>query len=363
MDIRQPCSFGRLFFEGFSLVNKTFGTLFILFVCMIVGILVLGVLTVLCKLPPLFVTGVTCIYTVFLTVMLMRLFASRAEKDNLSLPDIAIASVMPTIHLLILGILFFIALLVLTTPFRSAGDYPVIVRLLVALLTFFLALRFIFAPIAVAVRDQGPINALKYSWRMTGKHWIYTPLTMAVTIFFPIIVWLAILFGLYVGIPLYFADSFNLAQPSVAWLVLLLCLHLFHICIQLAMSAFLILVFLYLDYQDNRGRLPQQAMPEVQATPAVAQATPENADGLQVEASSFKTHAENEEVAQHLDKVYTPKEDVIEYTEEDRMPTILFDDEMAKQIEKDRLHWEQEKSRSKTQGDDADGPSSIKMSK
>lgn len=66
----------------------------------------------------------------------------------------------------------------------------------------------------------------------------------------------------------------------------------------------------------------------------------QNQVGVQVTHAAFQS-AEPETINQHLDKVYQPpkSEDIVQYADEDRMPTILFDDEMAKQIEANQQMW------------------------
>ena len=58
-------------------------------------------------------------------------------------------------------------------------------------------------------------------------------------------------------------------------------------------------------------------------------------EDFQVTHSSVRTEEEDvNKITQHLDKVYTPKpKDLVQYGDEDRMPTILFDDDMAKQLQ------------------------------
>ncbi len=57
---------------------------------------------------------------------------------------------------------------------------------------------------------------------------------------------------------------------------------------------------------------------------------------LEISQSSIATgEQDSNEISQHLNKVYTPSnENIVQHGDEDRMPTILFDDEMAKELEK-----------------------------
>ena len=91
--------------------------------------------------------------------------------------------------------------------------------------------------------------------------------------------------------------------------------------------------------------------------------TKEDVENVTVVKSSVKTVADDNEFKEHLNQVYQPKpEDFVQYDEEDRMPTILFDDEMAKQIEENRQMWTKKENKTPQNEDGSDGES-IKMSK
>ncbi|WP_177746883.1 hypothetical protein [Candidatus Avelusimicrobium fimicolum] len=190
----------------------------------------------------------------------------------------------------------------------------------------------------------------------------------------------AIIRALYVGIPLFFADSFNITALSAPWYiagaVLLVLIFLFWILL----ACFYVLVFLNVDFGENRGSYTPT--PEVHLTeeptqifgadnnvlpPGIGKPVTEqdlqNQVGVQVTHAAFQS-AEPETINQHLDKVYQPpkSEDIVQYADEDRMPTILFDDEMAKQIEANQQMWSKQTKHEKTDNPD-DNQTSIKMSK
>ena len=85
-------------------------------------------------------------------------------------------------------------------------------------------------------------------------------------------------------------------------------------------------------------------------------------EGLNVVASSVNASEEDtKEIAQHLDQVYTPSKDhVVQKGDEDRMPTILFDDLMAQELDKKAQQFAEEKKNTNTQDQD---PGSIQISK
>ena len=125
-----------------------------------------------------------------------------------------------------------------------------------------------------------------------------------------------------------------------------------------------------MDYQENRGSVPS-SLPQTQVTSQTPTAAPAAQAGpaqeVQILRASVKSHDEDDTLSQHLEQVYQPKpEDIVQYAEEDRMPTILFDDEMAKQMEDNRLKWEQEKAKSRQKNnstDEEDNSTPIKMSR
>ncbi len=114
---------------------------------------------------------------------------------------------------------------------------------------------------------------------------------------------------------------------------------------------------------------PAEAQPQTQvAVPPETNATvrlsnSDELEGLEISQSSISTgEQDNNEISQHLNKVYTPSNDnIVQYGDEDRMPTILFDDEMAKELEKTTR---QNNANPSTDGtDNPPEPGSIKISK
>ncbi len=109
---------------------------------------------------------------------------------------------------------------------------------------------------------------------------------------------------------------------------------------------------------------PEPATPPAQEAPQefIHLSVDASVDDLQISQASINTSDEDaNEITQHLNQVYTPtKDNAIQYGDEDRMPTILFDDEMAKELEKTvRKFADQPKSDNDTPPD----PGSIKISK
>ena len=369
MDIRESHSFIGLFAASFNLINRAFGVLLVFFITSVIGGVLLAALLWV-QVPQWVVSLLQGVYSAFLGVIFLKLLAAKAENDNLSLPDAAASSVLPTVYTIILQLIYvFVGIVAAILMAITGAKSSPILLIPFILVGLFLLIRFLFAPFIIAVREQNPIVALITSWQMTGRHFFYVLGAWLLTLLTPWVFLGAVGYGLYVAIPLYFADSFNLAQLSLPWIGVLVAIGLAFLFVCLAMFAYLILVFLYLDYQDNRGSAP--VMPQAQLTPQAGPVLPpgagpalQAAPEMEVVRASVKTHAADDSIAQHLDQVYQPKpEDVIEYAEEDRMPTILFDDAMAQQIEQSHAKLEQETNKSKNHPDEGDHNTPIKMSK
>jgi hypothetical protein len=164
------------------------------------------------------------------------------------------------------------------------------------------------------------------------------------------------------------------------WIVLLVCLGILWFFLIFSLLSFTILLFLNLDYGENRYSFTPNIVKEAEAkknsfapskpepvnlnTQDVELITEEDMQSLIVTQSSIKTENSHEHLSEHLDQVYQPKaEDFAQYSaEEDRMPTILFDDDMARQIEENRKMMEQQ-AQPKQQEDKGEDSFSIKMSK
>ena len=115
---------------------------------------------------------------------------------------------------------------------------------------------------------------------------------------------------------------------------------------------------------ETTVRLPKEEVQQALQTPQPAVQPVSKKPEVQVTQSSIQTDdTETETLSEHLNQVYTPKpEDIVQYGDEDRMPTILFDDEMAKQLQENQAQFAKRKKEDNADGK-KDGPDSIKMSK
>lgn len=400
MEIREEHNLARLFVESFALVNRCGGAL--------VGYLLAAVLLFAAEavllwigVPQLLIKLLNVFFSAYLGVVLLRIFGAKAEKTDESISNSFSASLIPAFYQIIFNILYGIVWVIfgflcafffkgsntlltwfmqLLTHTASAGTIVSIVLTLLAVVAvpLYIGARLLYAPAAIALRSQGPIEAMFYSFQLTAGSRVLTALgTMFIMILVPVAFIAAVLYAGYVLIPLHFADSFNLANLSPVWLGVLITVGLIYIIFVLAIPAFLVLVFLNQDYGYNRDSFTPQA--ELKITNRETQVfgmdnnvlppgagnlvRPEDIRQVQITKSSVRTEADHS-TQEHLEQVYQPKpEDLVQYAqEEDRMPTILFDDDMARQLEQERTMWANKQTQDKLQKGEDDAPS-VKMSK
>lgn len=375
MDLREKQNLFQLLLESFRLVNRSMGAIVAYLFAAVLG----GVLQIAFEwlgLPRFFISIFNRLYSLYLGVVLWRLLAAKAEKSGESISNSFSAAIFPSVYMLVFSIIAGVALAGLGIVAAFSRSLWVMGALAVIVFFFGIA-RLIFAPLAIALREQGPVAAITYSWDLTGKNYPAVIGMLLISSLLPPLVMGGIGYALYVNIPLHFADSFNLAALTPPWYVLGALLGLFFIFLWFSMTAFIVLVFLNRDYGDNRdsfvplpeARLANQPTQVFGADNNVLPANlgmpvrPEEVQGLSIVKASVKTSTDSDSVQEHLDQVYQQKkEDLIQYEEEDRMPTILFDDDMARQIEENRQMWTVKKKEEEKPDEDNDGQT-IKMSK
>lgn len=378
MEIREKQSLIKLFFYSFQVINQSAASLFMILLMMGIGGAIefagmhFGLSRILLQL-------FNVVWFAIWPVVLIRIISAKAEGNSESFSDSCVSSVLPTIYIfimyMVLGLLFGVLVFVGRAVLVPIVNYKTaVVILLIALV--FVAFRLIFAQYAIALREQNPISAIAYSWNLTkGKNLVKILGAFIISTIFPIVVAVAIGVGIYVGIPLYFADSFHLANLTLPWMCAFAAIGIIFGLIWVSMKAFLVLVFLNIDYGENRSSFTPAPQVVLQEQPTQVFGTNNNVlppgAGQTVQASDVKVQVTqasiksdmNEETSRHLEQVYTPgQHDVIEYAEEDRMPTILFDDVMAQQLEQERAMFQQKMQQDKTEKEDGDS-NPIKMSK
>ena len=417
MDINKKQNLLRLWLESFVVVNQCTGKLIKAVLCLLVVvaviltilILAMGGTAVLNHLqmmanPQIAGIGTGLLYMgssllgnllfLFFMTVIFQIIATQVLQVKQPLTETFSSSVWPTIYQIVASFLLVIPvviasiiLAVLTKGNQWAG-------LIGLILIAFLSVRICYSFIAIAVDNKGPIEGLVHSWNLTKGSNYVDALLMCLMLVGSVFLLYALMFGLgyvlYIAIPLYFPNSFNLAHPSLIWWLLLLVLMVLGIFYYMALLAFPILVYLNRNAQENPVKQQQTKddeifipLPELE-TPGTAQAapspvtpqTPTPAEtphtqtppaGMEIlgvtKTSVNTTEAETNDLSQHLDQVYTPRDkEIAQHKEEDRMPTILFDDELAKQLEGQFLAEQQPKPAPKEDGNSS-GDDPIQLSK
>lgn len=392
MKIHEKQSLFSLWLGTFSVINRSMGNVFkaiaILFVLPLVLMGVLGTFVfVRAPMVVMVLSVVSGIYigcmSLALSIILYRIIDSEIEETHESLAESVTTSIMPTLYMFV----YSIGLGILSAAVSFIGtftDSKLLMGLLNVAFFFCITLRVMFAPMAMAVRGLGPVDAVVHSWRLTsGSGYIRTLGMWAISLILPILTVVAtigLVYGAYVCIPLFFANSFDLSHLTWPWYVAGILLAIIFVFIGLCIFAYPFVVFLNMDsrlYQAEWGVVADVHMVEEKVEENATQRTPQargahphkktiEVEDLTIEHSSVSNDAHDDTFSEHLKQVYNPQNtDVIEYTEEDRMPTIMFDDAMAKQLEENRKMWNKPAAADTTQNkpDDPNPEGTIKMSR
>ena len=319
MDLREKQNLFQLLLESFRLVNRSMGAIVAYLLASVLG----GVLQIAFEwlgLPRFFISIFNGLYSLYLGVVLWRLLAAKAEKSGESISNSFSAAIFPSVYMLVFSIIAGVALAGLGIVAAFSRSLWVMGALAVIVFFFGIA-RLIFAPLAIAVREQGPVAAITYSWDLTGKNYPAVIGMLLISSLLPPLVMGGIGYALYVNIPLHFADSFNLAALTPPWYVLGALLGLFFIFLWFSMTAFIVLVFLNRDYGDNRdsfvplpeARLANQPTQVFGADNNVLPANlgmpvrPEEVQGLSIVKASVKTSTDSDSAQEHLDQRCTSR--------------------------------------------------------
>lgn len=397
-----------LWLESFVVINKGLGKL----TKALLGLAVLmAIVITLCAFTLGLSSPITRIilnpFAIFCSTVIFQVIAADILRTQQPLMEAFAGSVWPSIFQLIASIVVGIGFVPLTLICVLATKIFPPLGLILLIASMFLMVRFLYAFIAIAIDNKGPIEGLIYSWKLTGgSNYIDTLLVLlilmgsyALLMIFYTLVGVA----LWKLIPLYFANSFNLAHLSPVWWLVGLVLVVLYLFYHLAMITFLLLVFLNRKFQlepttpvkeeqqdtifiplpelekPAQGNVVQQAPNDTANLQAVPQTDnpqkpapssaknfenpPSGMETLGITKTSVNTSEEDtNEITQHLNQVYTQRpKDVVQHTEEDRMPTILFDDDLAKQLEQQFLEEHQQPS--PKENDSSSGDDSIQLSK
>ncbi len=319
-------------------------------------------------------------------VLLTRVISDQATQEHLPFYELASSSIIPTLKLLVAGILFAIPLSLVGGLISFLPGGKILSFLFLFAIGITLGVRLIYTFMAIALKEQGPVSGFSYSWKLTKGAYIDTLLMCIVNVLTVMLVQallFLLLYAMYTLIPLKFADSFSLAHLSPIWWSAAGVFGIIAFFLYVIPMAFPVLVFInrsavLMDVRSVGGETTFVPLPDLDLT-EVPTTSPEHAQMAQSTGAPSAQHLEEWQVSQssvntsdtevsslseHLDKVYKPQqEDVIQYADEDRMPTILFDDEMAKQLEENQAKFAPRQKAEDKPEDKDEGPQSIKMSK
>ena len=412
-----------LWLYSFSVVNRSVGKLvavvlfsiFLFLVAMGIFVLCFGAAGVLAQFNAmalsktasvgalvaylLFILGCN-VYGLFFVTVCWRVLGAQAEEQPIPLSEAFSSSIMPTLYQLGGAVVLVVPMMIVVAIVAFLRS-PALMLLVMLAFFFTVGIRLCYSFISMAVANKGPLEGFVCSWNMTkGKGYVDALLMCLMTmgtVLLMELLFVGIGYGAFMLSPTHFAQGFSLAGLSAGWILADILFLLIGIFVYFVAITFPVVVFLNrhavasgvsFEKDTTFVPLPGLTLPDISDNPAHAQTsqttihvpteegpqtvptqkspvqpahkTPE----VQVTQSSIHTNEEDTaDLSEHLDQVYTPKpEDVVQYGDEDRMPTILFDDEMAKQLQENQAQFAKRKKEDNADGK-KDGPDSIKMSK
>ncbi|MBO4675032.1 MAG: hypothetical protein J5601_02965 [Elusimicrobiaceae bacterium] len=321
---------------------------------------------------------------------LVRLCAAYVEGRMETIGHAFLSSFVPFLYLLILSVLLSIVSVVIFAIFFKLIFFAIgsssssFIFLILLLISFFFIARLFYVPAAIILKEKGPFSAIQYSWELTeGMNALYSLgafILMSLIFALPsILIVLA-----YELIPLY-APSLNLAglpmPVLISLLIIFLCLLFFF---QACGYVFYTLVFVHIDNEGSSKQwasapdmhIVKKHQPDIQMTTDDAEVTfheeetirlnSAQVQELTVESTAVKAGESNKHLKEELKKVYKPQsvDKLVQHGDEDRMPTIVFDDEMAKNLEESKKLLTPQPQQPQDKPDNDDGEiTSIKISK
>lgn len=369
----------KLILGCLKIANQAFGAVLAVFICVILlnlcmwavvagAVFVFGQMGSLLQIPASLLQG-------FLNMMLMmaiiQLIAAKMEKTGLTIGESLVGSIRPAFYMILSSLIIGIPLVLIIVA-ASFSKSPLIIGLVILALSFIL-LPLVFTQTILALRDEGPISAIQYSWHIGTKYYLRILGILLTITAIMIVIILAIVCVLKAFLPQLFVQP-QLLQFQLMGLIMgapklylvlggIVCL-LFYGYLIIFGNAIYTAIFLNLDYcerpiHNREMTIHEQQQEIIPVVPAVA-VTPE----IEVKQASVQTQTD-EHTDMHLEKVYSANEHAAQFIEqeEDRMPTILFDDEMARQLaENDRQVKERAERAAQQNSSTDDGQESIKMS-
>ncbi|MBP5430468.1 MAG: APC family permease [Elusimicrobiaceae bacterium] len=324
--------------------------------------------------------------TSIISALSVRVLCDTALEKKTLLSEMLQDSLKPAFSLFVAGLVISIV----SIPISYIAHKSQLLGGILNLVLFFVFyIRFTYLQGVIVCRRTGPIEGLVESWRLTSGNGYVDTLLMWILIFVTCVIYgimIALCIGsLYFVIPLHFANWFDLSQGFSGWLVLGLLGLLILFFLTCQVWAFILVTYLNRDQSlytfspETSVPLPAVNVNAFEADEHVEDGLPPDArpagntptgntprsidlENLQVTSSSVNTQEHDEQqISEHLKQVYTPdQKHEVQKGDEDRMPTILFDDLMAQELEKNAQAFA---PKEKTDSDPDEDIGSIKMSK
>ena len=381
-----PVSTFKLFFYSLKAANQAFGTvlalavMIVFFVALLAGICI-GISVLLNR--PFGLGAITLplpIINTFLQIVFMlasiRILAARFEKAGISAYESFRDAVVPAVYFIISSLI--LSIIAAAAVFFVLSFFNSSMLIAVGLVAVCLALLpFCFTQQALILRAEGPISALRYSWELGVRHYVRILLTSILLILFFVFLILALFCILKAVLPAQYA--FYLSAQGIPMLALVLPILLMQVPkLYLLLGGFVLFIlwlyfvlfaqgvwtglFLNLDYLDRNAESRELNARAEAAAAAVNTPASDVMLDVSVKQASVRTDADPD-TARHLDQVYRAQEHLAHALEqeEDRMPTILFDEDMARQLAESEEKMRQSKEAADKRKDDEE-PKSIRMS-
>ncbi len=376
MEIKNgPVSFFRLLLGGLQTANKAFGSV----VALTIFLVILSALIAGVNIAILYVFGpkmvifsaipsylLACFLSVVFSTAVIQILAAKIEQTGMSFYECFRYSLMPALYFLLSSIILSIPSTAILFGASLTGSNTIVFFVYIALLLAMLP--FMFTQHAAALRYEGPISSLRYSWELGTAYYgriLLTLIGLALS-FLCLVLAVAcigkavaphILAGFMAGKEMLL---FTLMQYKLPYVITgLVVISLIYGFILLTFMSVITALFLNLDYCK---RATQSREIDVQPMPINQAPVVPVPSEVMVKQSSVSTQTD-ENVEKHLDQVYSAQEHLAQALEqeEDRMPTLLFDEDMVKQLAASEQELQKQQSKTNNPQQD-DGPSSIKMS-
>lgn len=390
---KKPFNLFTLWVESFKLANNTFGALvllvFLLLVFIAFALTTIVIVSTKLVLPGAMTTPFLAGISTFTLIMiasyiayfifpctLINMVSARANKVGTALPECFWKALIPSFYLLLASLVIGIPTAIIQWLIRSAG-FSNMGLILMAVLVFGIYVPSAFTAPAIALRGENPVSAIRYSMDLVFRRYFRTAILLVSVWLAPFVGLALAVGGLVVGIPLFFAGSFDITNLTLGWYIVFLAAALVYIfSLYFAFTANTLL-FLNLDHGFNRdgfeisdavklaGKSSTTALPVTAGMPVARPKDDILNPNEQVGMLTTVSPETNEmNVDEHLNQVYSPDNVKVQqymHQEEDRMPTILFDDEMAKEMAKNQEMFASKRTKTDTPEDN--GPENIKLSK